>query len=81
VRIEVLGQGCPKCFSLERNTQAAVEELRLDAELVKVTDINRIADYEVWVTPALVIDGVVKVSGRVPTKEEIKSWLLEYTRG
>ncbi|MEW6244500.1 MAG: thioredoxin family protein [Bacillota bacterium] len=81
MKIEVLGPGCPKCFSLMRNAQAALSELGVDAELVKVTDINRIADYEVWVTPALVIDGVVKVSGRVATKDEIKSWLSACING
>lgn len=54
-----------------------VKELCVSAEIVKVTDINKIIDYGVMVTPALVIDGDVKVTGKIPNKEEIKRWIKE----
>ena len=54
-----------------------VKELCVSAEIVKVTDINKIIDYGVMVTPALVIDGEVKVAGKIPSKEEITEWIEE----
>lgn len=70
--IKILGSGCPKCKKLEQNARKAVAELGVDAEIVKVTSVNEIAEYDVMMTPALVIDDQVKVSGRVATLEEIK---------
>jgi len=75
MKIEVLGSGCPKCKLLEQNTKKAVEHLKLKADIVKVTDINKIIEYGVMSTPALVVGGVVKSSGRIPDVEEIKKWL------
>lgn len=76
MKIEILGTGCPKCKKLEENARKAVEELKKDAEIVKVTDINKIVEYGVMSTPALVIDGEVKCSGGVPDIEEIKRMLV-----
>jgi len=73
--ISILGSGCPKCKQLEENARKAVEELKIKAEIEKVTDVGEIVDYGVMSTPAIVIDGEVKASGRIPTVEEIKSWL------
>ena len=70
--IKVLGPGCPKCHTLEKNTLAAVQELGLDAKVSKVTDVNEIAGYGVFITPGLVVDGEVKLSGKVASKDEIK---------
>lgn len=70
--IEVLGSGCIKCMNLIENVQEAVGELNIGAEVVKVTDINKIIAYGVMITPALVIDGKVVSSGKVLNKEEIK---------
>jgi small redox-active disulfide protein 2 len=75
MKIEVLGSGCKKCHDLEAQVQAVVQELGLAAEIEHVTDMKRIAQYRVLMTPALVIDGQVKCSGRIPNAEEIKSWL------
>ena len=75
MKIEILGTGCPKCKKLEENAKKAVSELKIKAEIVKVTDIGKIVDYGVMSTPALVIDGKVKASGRIPEVEEIKKWL------
>ena len=75
MKIEVLGTGCPRCTALFASARAAVTKLGLDAEVTKVTDINEITSRGVMVTPALVVDGQVKVSGRVPTPEEIQEML------
>lgn len=71
--IQVLGTGCPKCKKLEEMTRQAASEIDLECEVLKVTDINAIVNFGVMMTPALAVDGVVKVSGRVPSLEEIKS--------
>lgn len=68
----VLGPGCPKCKRLAENTEAAARELNLDYELVKVSDINAISGFGVMMTPALVVDGQVKVVGKVPSIEQLK---------
>ena len=75
MKIEILGTGCPKCKQLEANAKKAVEELNIKAEVEKVTDVGKIVDFGVMSTPAIVIDGEVKASGRIPTPEEIKKWL------
>jgi len=72
MKIQVLGTGCPKCKKLEEAADAAAKELQLDYEIEKVTDINQIMAAGVMLTPALVVDGEVKVSGKVPTIEEVK---------
>lgn len=77
MKIEILGMGCPKCEKLYEGAQKAAKELNVEAEFVKVTDINKIMNYGVMVTPALAIDGEVKVSGRIPTVDQIKMWLQE----
>ena len=77
MEIKVLGTGCPKCHTIEKNTRDAVAELGLDAQVGKVTDINEIANYGVLLTPGLVIDGEVKLVGKVATKEQIKKILAK----
>jgi len=76
-KIQVLGPGCPKCRKLAENTRAAVEQLELDFEIEKVTDINEIMKFAVMITPALVIDGEVKTVGRVPSADEIRQFLAQ----
>ena len=77
MKIEILGTGCPKCKKLNELVEEAINELGVSAEIIKVTDINKIIDYGVMVTPALVIDGDVKVAGKIPEKEGIKRWIEE----
>jgi small redox-active disulfide protein 2 len=72
MKIEILGMGCQKCNTLYNAAKQAAEELNIAAEFVKVEDIKEIMKYGVMTTPALVVDGVVKVAGKVPGKEEIK---------
>ncbi len=67
--------GWPKCNQLAERAKEAVKELGVDAEVIKVQDIKTITDYGVLITPALVVDGVVKVAGKVPKVEEIKEWI------
>ena len=74
-KVQILGTGCPKCKKLAENAQAAVKDAGLECEVVKVTDINEIMSFGVMLTPALAIDGQVKVVGKVPSPEEIKKML------
>jgi small redox-active disulfide protein 2 len=75
VIIKVLGPGCTNCKNLERVTNEAVADLGLDASIEKVTDYGQIAGYGVMSTPALVVNENVVVSGRVPTRTEVKDML------
>ena len=75
MKIEILGSGCSKCKQLEANTRKALEETGKKAEIVKVTDINKIVEYGVMSTPAIVIDGKVKSYGKINDVDEIKKWL------
>ena len=75
MKIEILGTGCPKCETLEKNARKAVEMLGIEAEVSKVTEIDKIIEYGVMSPPAIVVDGKVKAYGRIPDAEEIKKWL------
>jgi small redox-active disulfide protein 2 len=75
MKLQILGTGCPRCKALEANAKVAVSELKIDAEVEKVTDIESIAAMGVMMTPALAIDGTVKSAGRVLTKEQIISFM------
>lgn len=75
MKIEILGTGCPKCKMLEANTKEALEKTGKKAEIVKVTEVDKIVEYGVMSTPAIVIDGEVKSYGKVADVEEIKKWL------
>lgn len=72
MKIEILGVGCLKCKQLTANVEAAVKELNIQAEIAKVTDIDKITEYGVMMTPALAFDGIVVSSGKVLSKDEIK---------
>jgi small redox-active disulfide protein 2 len=74
-KIQILGTGCPKCKSLAQNAETAAKELGLEYTLDKVTDIKEIMKFGVMSTPALVIDGQVKVVGKVLSPEQIKAML------
>lgn len=73
--IQVLGTGCAKCTKLKENAEAAVQELGADATVEKIEDINVITGFGVMMTPALVIDGEVKMVGKVASPEQIKQLL------
>ena len=72
-KLQILGTGCPKCIKLAEAAHAAADQLGLECEIEKVTDINRIVSFGVMMTPALVVDGQVKVAGRVPAIDELKT--------
>lgn len=74
-KIQVLGTGCPKCKTLAANAEAAVRELDIEATVEKVEKISEIMKFGVMLTPALVVDGVVKSAGRVLSAEEIRKYL------
>jgi small redox-active disulfide protein 2 len=71
-KLQVLGPGCPKCVELTKRTEEAAKALGADYELEKVTELSKIMSFGVFMTPALVVDGEVKVVGQVPSLEEIK---------
>ena len=73
--VKVLGPGCSKCQELLKRTQQTVRELALDCSVEKVTDIQEITSYGVMMTPALVVDGQVKVTGKVPSLDDLKKML------
>jgi len=73
--IQVLGPGCAKCQKLYELARQAADELGLKAQVEKITDINVITGFGVMMTPALAVDGEVKVAGKLPAVEEIKQWL------
>lgn len=73
--IQVLGMGCAKCNKLYEHAETAAKELGIEYKMEKVDDIGKITDMGVMMTPALAVDGVVKISGRVPTAEAIKELL------
>ena len=75
--IQILGMGCAKCRKLEERTRQVAEELNLDVQFEKVNDLQQIMAFGVMTTPALVVDGMVKVAGRVPMVEEIKKLLVK----
>ena len=70
--IQILGTGCAKCEKLQKNAEQAIQELGVAAQVEKVTDIMKITSFGVMMTPALVVDGQVKVVGKVASAEEIK---------
>ncbi len=74
-KLQILGAGCPKCKKLAETAEAAAKALGIEYELEKVTDINEIMAFGVMMTPALVVDGEVKVVGKVPDVEVIKGML------
>ena len=75
--IKVLGPGCAKCQQTEKNVKEAVVESGVDAKVEKVTNILEIAKHGVFGTPAVVVDGEVKSVGKIPNKEEIKTWIAK----
>ena len=73
--IKILGSGCAKCQRLEQLTREVAADLGIDAQYEHVREMDRIMAYPIMTTPALVIDDEVKVSGRMPNKDEIAGWL------
>lgn len=74
-KIQVLGTGCPKCRKLAELADEAARELKIEYKLEKVTDLNEILGFGVMVTPALAVDGEVKIAGKLPKIQDIKKML------
>jgi len=75
MKIEILGTGCPKCKATEKIIKQVVDELKADVEIVKIEDLQEIVNRGVMMTPAVVVDGEVKIVGHVPSADEIKKLL------
>ncbi len=75
IKIQVLGTGCPKCKKMAEVAESAALEMGIEYELEKVTDLNQIMSFGVMMTPALAVDGVVKISGKVPSSSDMKALL------
>ena len=75
MKIQILGTGCPKCKMLEKNAREALHVLGIQADVEKVTDLNEIMNMGVMITPAIAVDGTVKSTGKVLTKEKISEIL------
>ena len=73
--IQIVGSGCAQCTRLYEMAKMAAQELKIDYTLEKITDITRIVDMGVMITPAIVVDDIVKVAGRIPSPEELKAFL------
>jgi len=72
IKLQVLGTGCPKCKKLAENVEVAAKALGIEYEIEKVTDINEIMKFGVMITPALAVDGQVKIVGKVPSPQDIE---------
>ncbi|HOX14514.1 MAG TPA: thioredoxin family protein [Smithellaceae bacterium] len=77
MKIEILGTGCAKCIKLEELVHDVIKDSGVNVEISKVKDIKQIMAYGVMTTPGLVIDGHVKIAGKMPTPDQIKSWLTK----
>lgn len=77
MEIKVLGRGCAKCGLTEELIRQVLLEERIDARVEKITGFKEIAEYGVFLTPSVIIDGKVKCVGRIPRKEEIKAWITK----
>lgn len=73
-RIEILGTGCPKCKKSAEVVQKVIDEMGVEAEVKKVEDLNEITSRGVMTTPAVSVEGDVKISGKVPSEEDVRSW-------
>jgi small redox-active disulfide protein 2 len=74
-KLIVLGPGCPRCETLAKLTRQAADQLGLEYELEKIADIKRFIEFGLMMTPGLVVDGQLKVQGKVPSLDEIKAML------
>jgi small redox-active disulfide protein 2 len=77
MEIRILGPGCPRCHEVEKRTIDVLAELNIAADVQKVTDMKKIMEYKIMTTPGLVINGIVKSSGKIPSKDEIRKWIEE----
>ena len=77
MKIEIYGSGCAKCNAVENMIRHAVEEMKIDAEVIKVTDLQKMIEKGIMFTPVVFVDGVKKSEGKVPSINDVKKWLEE----
>ncbi|MGB9721489.1 MAG: thioredoxin family protein [bacterium] len=75
--IKILGPGCPRCEETVRRTKEVIEEMKINANLEKVSDLKKIMEYKILSTPGVVINGKMKIVGKIPSKSMIKQWIEE----
>jgi small redox-active disulfide protein 2 len=75
--IKVLGSGCAKCNALFETTQKIATNLEIEFEIEKITDMMQFMDYGVMITPALVVNGKLKIAGKIPTEDQVRGFLTE----
>ncbi|MEO0184615.1 MAG: thioredoxin family protein [candidate division WOR-3 bacterium] len=75
--IKILGPGCPRCEEILRRAKEVIEEMKISANLEKVSDIKKIMEYKILATPGVVINGKIKIVGKIPAKSMIKQWIEE----
>jgi small redox-active disulfide protein 2 len=80
MKIEILGTGCARCNDLEKQVHDVLKELNLEAEVTKVSDLDKISSYGVLMTPGLVINGKVYSSGKLPTAATLKGWIEQESK-
>ncbi|MCK5555591.1 MAG: TM0996/MTH895 family glutaredoxin-like protein [Alphaproteobacteria bacterium] len=80
MKIQILGTGCPKYKALTEAAETAAKELGIACDIEKVTDIEKIMSFGVMMTPALVVDGEVKIVGKIPSQDELKKLLISDTK-
>jgi small redox-active disulfide protein 2 len=79
--IKILGPGCPKCNELDKRVHEVIKEMSVDAKVEHVTDIKKIMEYPIILTPGLVINEKLVFSGRVPTRKEINQFITNAMSG
>ncbi|HIH73751.1 MAG TPA: thioredoxin family protein [Methanosarcina sp.] len=77
MKIEILGTGCAKCKKTKEAIEKVLKQTGVEAEVIKVEDIEKIMSYGVMITPAVVIDGDVKLAGKVPDEKDIRKWIAK----
>ncbi|OGC42248.1 redox-active disulfide protein 2 [candidate division WOR-3 bacterium RBG_13_43_14] len=77
MEIKILGPGCSRCEEVHKRTIDVLAELNIAADVEKVTDLRKIMEYKIFVTPGLIINSKVKCSGKIPSKSDIKKWIAE----
>jgi len=75
LNIKILGPGCPRCQEVEKRAKEVVQEMNIEANIEKVTDLKKIMEYKLLSTPGLVINEKVVISGKIPAKSQIKQWI------
>lgn len=77
MNIKVLGPGCPTCLRLEAMCSEIVNELGIEVKIEKITDVNQFPCYDVWLTPGLIMNGQLKIQGKMPTPATLKGWIKD----